>query len=152
MPAISLLFMATICVAYKIVTTDSGLKIEHLSATNECKAGVNNGSLLNVHYTGTFVNGTKFDSSYDRNEPFKLILGECPSTLINGWVEGLQGMCIGEERKLVIPPHLGYGDKGKGVIAGNTTLNFNINLVDMDRNPSLEKLQEIEKMYNCTQN
>ena len=152
MTAIAFLFMLTICVAYKIVTTDSGLKIEYVLLTNECEEVAKNGSLLNVHYTGSFVNGTKFDSSYDRDEPLKLILGECPSTLIVGWVEGLQEMCVEERRKLIIPPHLGYGDKGKGVIAGNTTLHFDVNLVDMDANPSPQKLQEIQKMFNCKQN
>jgi FKBP-type peptidyl-prolyl cis-trans isomerase len=152
MTAIALLFMLTICAGYQIVTTDSGLKIEYVSSTNECEIEANNGSILNVHYTGSFINGTKFDSSYDRDEPLKLILGECPSTLIIGWVEGLQGMCVGEGRKLIIPPNLGYGNKGKGVIPGNTTLYFDINLVDMDSNPTPEKLQEIEKKYNCKPN
>ena len=99
-----------------MITTDSGLQIEEIKRTDNCEPKAEIGSLLSVHYTGYFVNGTKFDSSYDRNEPLTLILGNCPTTLIRGWVEGLQGMCDGEKRKLIIPPQLGYGEKGKGKI------------------------------------
>ena len=105
-----------------------------------------------MHYTGCFVNGTKFDPSFDRNKTLVIVLGECPATLIKGWVEGIQGMCVGENRKLIIPPHLGYGTKGKGVIPGNTTLHFDVILMDLDVNPAIKKLQEIEEMFNCRQN
>ena len=134
----------------KSFTTKSGLKIETLSVRSDCTSGANNGSLLNVHYTGLFTNGTKFDSSYDRNKTLEFILGECPATLIKGWVEGLQGMCTGEEAKWTIPPNLGYGSNGKGDIPGNTTLLFYVTVVAVDKNPSEEKLSEIKTMFNCT--
>ena len=143
--------MSGFAIAYrKSLTTKSRLKIEPISVRSDCTSGANNGSLLNVHYTGLFTNGTKFDSSYDRNKTLEFILGECPVTLIKGWVEGLQGMCTGEEAKWTIPPNLGYGSNGKGDIPGNTTLLFYVTVVDVDKNPSEEKLSEIKTMFNCT--
>ena len=143
--------MSGFAIAYqKSVTTKSGLKLEPINVRSDCKSGANNGSLLNVHYTGLFTNGTKFDSSYDRNKTLEFILGECPVTLIKGWVEGLQGMCKGEEAKWTIPPNLGYGSNGKGDIPGDTTLLFYVTVVDVDKNPSEEKLSEIKAMFNCT--
>ena len=148
----SILFLSTICVSYKIVSskTKTGLSIEKTAIVEEgCENGVTNGTLIVVHYVGSFENGTQFDSSYNRNEPLKLIFNECPSTLILGWIEGLQGMCVGEERKLIIPPHLGYGEQGKGIIPPNTTLHFDIKLIEMDKNPNSDMIKEIENHFNC---
>ena len=146
-----LFVMSGFAIAYqKSFTTKSGLKIEPITVRNNCTNGANNGSVLNVHYTGLFTNGTKFDSSHDRNKTLEFILGECPVTLIKGWVEGLQGMCTGEEAKWTIPPNLGYGSNGKGDIPGNTTLLFYVTMVAVDKNPSEEKLSEIKTMFNCT--
>lgn len=61
-----------------------------------------------THPQGTLLDGTKFDASYDRNQPFKFKLGA--GQVIKGWDKGVQGMCVGEKRKLTIPPHLGYGE------------------------------------------
>ena len=135
--------------ANQIITTDSGLQIEEIKRTDNCESKAEIGSLLSVHYTGYFVNGTKFDSSYDRNEHFTLILGKCPTTLIRGWVEGLQGMCDGEKRRLTIPPQLGYGEKGKGKIPGNSTLHFDVELTKLYEIPSEEELQEIREKFGC---
>ena len=152
----ALFFVSIICISicymHEKISTDSGLKIEPIGDSNICGRGAQNGSVVSVHYTGSFVNGTKFDPSFDRNKTLVILLGECPATLIKGWVEGIQGMCVGENRKLIIPPHLGYGTKGKGVIPGNTTLHFDIILMDLDVNPAIKKLQEIEEMFNCRQN
>ena len=81
-------------------------------------------------YTGWLTNGTKFDSSKDRDEPFEFPLGQ--RNVIAGWDEGVQGMCIGGVRKLTIPSQLGYGARGAGgVIPPNATLVFEIELLDI---------------------
>lgn len=86
------------------------------------------GDIVAAHYTGTLEDGTKFDSSYDRGEPFAFILGG--GMVIKGWDIGLVGMKVGGKRKLIIPPDLGYGSKGAGgVIGPNVTLYFDIELV-----------------------
>jgi len=70
--------------------------------------------MIKMHYVGTLEDGRKFDSSLDRNEPFQFQLGV--GQVIKGWEEGVLGMCVGEKRKLIIPPALGYGDQGAGDI------------------------------------
>ncbi len=85
---------------------------------------------LIVHYTGKLLNGKKFDSSYDRNKPFKFVLGA--SQVIDGWEEGLSRMNKGGKAKLIIPSYLAYGEKGYGnIIPPYTTLVFEIELMDI---------------------
>lgn len=106
--------------------TDSGLKYEDLIAGDgeEAKAG----QLVTVHYTGWLENGTKFDSSKDRNDPFRFKLGA--GQVIRGWDEGVAGMKVGGTRKLTIPAALGYGSRGAGgVIPPNATLIFDVELL-----------------------
>ena len=87
-----------------------------------------NGHMVSVHYTGWLTNGTKFDSSVDRGEPFQFQLGG--RQVIAGWDEGVQGMRIGGKRKLTIPPDKGYGERGAGgVIPPNATLIFEVELL-----------------------
>ena len=88
------------------------------------------GKTVTVNYVGTLTNGTKFDSSYDRNQPFSFQLGG--GQVIKGWDQGVAGMKVGGKRKLVIPPDLGYGAQGAGSsIPPNATLVFEVELLDV---------------------
>ncbi|MBU2101273.1 FKBP-type peptidyl-prolyl cis-trans isomerase [Patescibacteria group bacterium] len=88
------------------------------------------GNVVAVHYTGTLEDGTKFDSSLDRGEPFVFILGA--GQVIQGWDLGIEGMKVGERRKLTIPSELGYGATGTpgGPIPPNATLIFEVELLE----------------------
>ncbi len=89
-----------------------------------------NGDTIAMQYTGTLTDGTKFDSSYDRNQPFEFTLGA--GMVIKGWDQGLVGMKVGEKRRLTIPASLGYGAQGAGgVIPPNATLIFDTELVSI---------------------
>lgn len=109
------------------MTTPSGLKITTVAKGK----GASNGDEVVVHYSGKLEDGTEFDSSYKRNEPIKFVLGQ--GTVIKGWEEGLLGMQVGEKRRLVIPPDLGYGDKAQGPIPANSTLIFDVQLMGLTR-------------------
>jgi FKBP-type peptidyl-prolyl cis-trans isomerase FkpA len=107
-------------------TTASGLTIEEMTVGTGAAAAT--GQSVTVHYTGWLTNGTKFDSSKDRNDPFVFPLGA--GRVIKGWDEGVQGMKVGGKRKLTIPPALGYGARGAGgVIPPNATLVFEVELL-----------------------
>merc|ERR1712223_617822 len=101
----------------------------------ECKTKTKKGDVLDMHYTGKLEDGTKFDSSLDRNQPFKFQIGV--GQVIQGWEEGVLGMCVGEKRRLIVPPQLGYGDQGAGdIIPGGATLYFEIELLDTEDGPA----------------
>lgn len=104
------------------------LKIEDLKVGTgeEAKAK----SKITVHYTGWLTNGQKFDSSVDRGQPFSFTLGI--GQVIQGWDQGFAGMKVGGKRKLTIPPHMGYGERGAGaVIPPNATLVFEVELLSV---------------------
>ncbi len=115
----------------KPVTTPSGLKyIDHQVGTGDEAV---KGATVEVHYTGWLyekgARGQKFDSSRDRNQPFRFPLGG--GRVIKGWDEGVAGMKVGGKRELIIPPELGYGAQGAGggAIPPNATLNFDVELL-----------------------
>lgn len=108
------------------ITTASGLVIEEITEGAGAEAAA--GQTVSVHYTGWLTDGTKFDSSKDRNEAFEFPLAA--RWVIAGWDEGVQGMKVGGVRKLTIPPNLGYGARGAGgVIPPNATLVFEVELL-----------------------
>ncbi len=112
-------------------TTESGLQIEELKIGDGETAS--SGQYIRVHYTGWLINGIKFDSSKDRNDPIEFVLGE--GNVIAGWDEGVLGMQVGGRRKLTIPPQLGYGARGAGgVIPPNASLVFEVELIDIMAN------------------
>ena len=110
----------------KEVVTNSGLKYEDLKVGDGAEA--KKGDRVEVHYTGRLTDGKKFDSSVDRGKPFQFSLGR--GEVIKGWDEGVAGIKVGGKRKLIIPPELGYGEKGAGkVIPPNATLIFEVELL-----------------------
>jgi FKBP-type peptidyl-prolyl cis-trans isomerase len=88
------------------------------------------GKVVTVHYTGTLENGTKFDSSIDRGQPFQFILGA--GQVIQGWEQGFAGMKVGGKRSLVIPAEMAYGDRAIGAIPAGSTLLFDVELLGVD--------------------
>ena len=111
------------------ITLKSGLKYVDVEV-GEGSAAVS-GKEVTVHYTGTFPNGKKFDSSVDRDEPFTFQLGA--GRVIKGWDEGVAGMRIGGKRKLIIPSDLAYGKRGAGsVIPPDATLHFEVELLGVE--------------------
>lgn len=107
------------------VTTPSGLKYTDLVVGTG--ASPQTGQTAIVHYTGTLTDGTKFDSSVDRGQPFTFVLGT--GSVIKGWDEGVATMKVGGKRRLVVPPALGYGAAPRPKIPANSTLVFEVELL-----------------------
>ncbi|KAL8835397.1 MAG: hypothetical protein Q9170_003325 [Blastenia crenularia] len=96
--------------------------------TNECSRKTQRGDSIQVHYRGTLASdGSEFDASYNRGQPLGFTVGN--GMVIKGWDEGLLDMCIGDKRKLTIPPEFGYGQRAMGAIPAGSTLVFETELV-----------------------
>lgn len=108
-------------------TMQKDLKIEDIKVGSG--SAVKSGDTVIINYVGTLEDGTKFDSSYDRGEPFETQIGV--GRVIEGWDKGVVGMKVGGKRKLIIPPSLGYGDQAVGPIPPNSTLIFEVELLDI---------------------
>jgi len=108
--------------------TESGL--QYIDTVVGGGASPKRGKRVTVHYTGTLENGQKFDSSRDRDQPFTFVIGR--GKVIRGWDEGVMGMRVGGRRQLIIPPELGYGERGvPGVIPPDATLLFDVELIEV---------------------
>lgn len=107
------------------IKMENGLQIQDLTVGTGAEVRLGQG--LTMHYSGTLEDGTKFDSSYDRGEPFQFVLGA--GQVIKGWDLGVQGMKVGGKRKLIIPSSLGYGERGIGPIPPNATLIFEVEVL-----------------------
>lgn len=108
-------------------TTESGLKYYDFVVGDGAQP--QEGQIVVVHYTGWLEDGTMFDSSLNRGQPFQFPLGQ--GAVITGWDEGLSTMQVGGKRQLVLPPELGYGENSVGQIPPNSTLIFEVELVDI---------------------
>ena len=157
MKALAVLALLVLVARAEIKISDSGLGMEVVEEVEGCREVARRGSTVWVHYTGTLESGAKFESSLDAGEPLQFTLGECRSAppdldasqgeargapgapvhlaaheVVAGWEEGLEGMCVGEVRRLVVPPHLAYGEQGyKDSVPGGATVHFQVELVQV---------------------
>lgn len=126
----ALTFTAMSCSSARVAKTnfktESGLIITDVTLNDNGQIAMS-GNKVQVHYVGTLIDGTKFDSSRDRGSPFKFTIGK--GEVIKGWDEGIKGMRVGDIRTLTIPPHLGYGERKMGKIPANSTLIFEVELI-----------------------
>merc|ERR1711955_129509 len=114
------------------------LKVDVEFVPENCEAKSKNGDMLSMHYTGTLLDGKKFDSSVGR-DPFSFQLGA--GQVIKGWDQGLTDMCVGEKRVLTIPPQLAYGEQGAGnVIPPGATLKFSVELIAINEAPPMDNV------------
>ncbi|XP_014215386.1 FK506-binding protein 2 isoform X1 [Copidosoma floridanum] len=142
MAKIALIALAITCGWGAVLAEEFKMEQTYVPEVCDVKSKIND--QLTMHYTGTLKDGTKFDSSLDRDQPFTFQLGV--GQVIKGWDKGLIDMCEGEKRKLIIPPELGYGDRGAGnVIPPHATLFFDVELINIsDSPPNANVFKEID--------
>lgn len=131
-----LIFISAILFSYArtvspnpIVLKPQEVKIEEIEKGDVMSHKVKEGDTVAIHYTGKLTDGTKFDSSLDRNQPLEFTLGK--HQVVPGFEQGVTGMHIGGKRIVQIPPQLGYGSRAVGPIPANSTLIFEIELVEV---------------------
>jgi len=122
-------------IAKGFTQTESGLQYKVVEAGKSDKKPTATDS-VKVHYTGTFINGEKFDSSVDRKQPFEFSL---KGGVIEGWLEGVKLMTVGSKYQFVVPPELGYGSQNRGPIPGNSVLIFDVELLEIVEAPKEEE-------------
>lgn len=133
MRCLVVLVAVAVC-AQPALCEEQQLKVEVLKSVEQCSRKSKKGDILSMHYTGTLLDGKEFDSSRGRNEPFRFQIGV--GQVVKGWDQGLLDMCIGEQRKLTVPPELGYGDTGAGErIPAGATLVFETELIKIEDGP-----------------
>ncbi|XP_054672728.1 peptidyl-prolyl cis-trans isomerase FKBP9 isoform X2 [Grus americana] len=125
-----------------------GISIENQHVPESCERRSQTGDFLRYHYNGTLLDGTLFDSSYSRNRTYDTYVGK--GYVIAGMDEGLLGVCTGEKRRIIIPPHLGYGEEGRGKIPGSAVLVFDIHVVDFHNPSDSVSITVNYKPSNCT--
>merc|ERR1711874_213574 len=133
---LSMLGMVLVALAEEEAVTELKIEVVESVAAAECGVKSVAGDVLHMHYTGTVLGGSEFDSSVKRGKPFTFPLGG--GRVIKGWDQGLLDMCVGEKRKLTIPPELGYGARGRPPkIPPSSVLVFDVELLKIDRKEEL---------------
>ncbi|XP_020654972.3 peptidyl-prolyl cis-trans isomerase FKBP10 isoform X1 [Pogona vitticeps] len=125
-----------------------GISLEHLEVPASCKRKSVTGDFVRYHYNGTLMDGTLFDSSYSRNHTYDTYIGK--GYVIPGMDQGLQGVCIGEKRRIIIPPHLAYGESGAGnKIPGSAVLIFDVHIVDFHNPTDSVEIETVYRPADC---
>ncbi|NWH36755.1 FKB10 isomerase, partial [Chloropsis hardwickii] len=126
-----------------------GVFVEHLEVPASCKRRAVTGDFVRYHYNGTLMDGTLFDSSYSRNETYNTYIGK--GYIIPGMDQGLQGVCVGEQRRVVIPPHLAYGENGAGKhkIPGSAVLIFDVHIIDFHNPADPVEIETVFRPEGC---
>ncbi|NXP94379.1 FKB10 isomerase, partial [Passerina amoena] len=126
-----------------------GVFLEHLEVPESCKRRAVTGDFVRYHYNGTLMDGTLFDSSYSRNQTYNTYIGK--GYIIPGMDQGLQGVCVGEHRRVVIPPHLAYGENGAGEhkIPGSAVLIFDVHIIDFHNPADPVEIETVFRPEGC---
>uniref|UniRef100_A0A803XKW6 peptidylprolyl isomerase n=1 Tax=Meleagris gallopavo TaxID=9103 RepID=A0A803XKW6_MELGA len=125
-----------------------GISLEHLEVPASCRRRAVTGDFVRYHYNGTLMDGTLFDSSYSRNQTYNTYIGK--GYIIPGMDQGLQGVCIGERRRVVVPPHLAYGENGVGnKIPGSAVLIFDVHVIDFHNPADPVEVETVHRPEGC---
>ncbi|MEE6465667.1 hypothetical protein FKM82_006639 [Ascaphus truei] len=124
------------------------ITVENQHVPENCERRTQAGDFIRYHYNGSLLDGTFFDSSYSRNHTYDTYIGK--GYVISGMDEGLLGLCVGERRRVTIPPHLGYGEEGRGKIPGSAVLVFDIHVIDFHNTGDSVNITSQFKPSNCT--